>query len=67
MIERRIDCGVLRPGLHTVVLFQLNVKDPFPYTAQIYFRPRPDRSQRWNLWQGEEKNSGKKKPGKKMF
>lgn len=32
-----INCGPLTPGFWTIVLFQKGVKDPFPYTTQIYF------------------------------
>ncbi|XP_072027054.1 uncharacterized protein [Amphiura filiformis] len=67
LMTRRLDCGPrLEPGLYTVVLFQLNVKDPFPYTAQVFLTKKPDRSQRWNLHAGEEQ-ANKKKPGDVLY
>ena len=60
-VVRRLECGQLEPGLHTLVLFEMGKQNAFPYTIQLYLSPRPDPSRRWNLQDGEETN-GKPKP-----
>ena len=62
-IVRRLECGQLEPGLHTLVLFEMGKQNAFPYTIQLYLAPRPDPSRRWNLQGGEERKGKPRQKG----
>ncbi|XP_038070880.1 uncharacterized protein LOC119739847 [Patiria miniata] len=49
-----LNCGPLEPGLWTLVLFQRGVKEPFPYTVQVFLtEPKPQG------WMDFKKKDGK--------